>query len=111
MNVVWIAIISIIFVIIAAYLAITKILPVVRDLLSGIVDGRVMGAFMSLLIIVVYILVLDKVVNLLLAAENQYLNYLSYITPGITVLTDLLPYLKYVLLGALIAWGLKLYKK
>lgn len=111
MNAVWIAIISIIFVIIGAYLVITKILPIIRDLLSDIVDGRAMGAFMSLLIIIVYILVLDKVVNLLLVAENQYLNYLSYITPGIDILMDILPYVMYILLGAVVAWGLKLYKK
>ncbi len=103
------AILGGIFVIIIAYIIISRILPMVKNLLDGLITNNVsLGSFMSLLIIIICILVLSEVVNLLLEVEgNAYITYLNLITPGINILTGILPYIKYILLGALIAWGFK----
>ena len=75
-------------------------------------DNKSLAGFMSLLIIVVYILVFSKIVNLLLELkENQYITYLNLLTPGLDILNAILPYIQYILLGALIAWGLQSAKK
>ena len=107
------SIIGIIIVIIIAFIIISKIFPNIRILLDGLIkDNKSLAGFMSLLIIVVYILVFSKIVNLLLELkENQYITYLNLLTPGLDILNAILPYIQYILLGALIAWGLQSAKK
>ena len=106
-------IIGIILTVIIAFIIISKIFPIVRDLLDGLIkDNKSLAGFMSLLIIIVYILTFSKIVNLLLEIKDvKYLTYLNLITPGLDILTGILPYLQYILLGALIAWGFQTYKK
>ncbi len=106
-------IVEIVLVIVFAFIIISKIFPNIRILLDGLIkDNKSLAGFMSLLIIIVYILTFSKIVNLLLEiTENQYITYLNLITPGIDILNAILPYIQYILLGALIAWGLQSAKK
>ena len=109
----WITtILSIIFSIIAAYIAITFILPMIKALVKEIIDeSSAVGGFMSILVIVVYILLFKKVIEILSIEENKVLSYLAVLDPGIKILDRLLPYIGWILLGALIAFGLGHYSK
>ena len=109
----WITtILSIIFSIIAAYIAITFILPMIKSLVKEIIDEpSAVGGFMSILVIVVYILLFKKVIEILSIEENKVLSYLAVLDPGIKILDSLLHYIGWVLLGALIAFGLGHYLK
>lgn len=105
---------------IAAYIAIAYLLPMVRALVKEIIEepNAVMG-FMSILVIVVYILLFKKIVEILTAEAltagsgggKSALSYLSVLSPGISILDTLLTYVGWVLLGALIAFGLRHYFK
>lgn len=108
-------ILSIIFSVIAAYIAIAFILPMVRALVKEIIEesGAVAG-FMSILVIVVYIILFKKVIEILTVLPSgeegkPLLSYLGVLDPGIKILDQLLPYIGWVLLGALIAFGLRHY--
>lgn len=113
-------ILSIVFSMIAAYIAIAYLLPMVRALVKEIIEepNAVMG-FMSILIIVVYILLFKKIVEILTSEAltagsgggKSALSYLSVLSPGIAILDTLLTYVGWVLLGALIAFGLRHYFK
>jgi len=101
-------IISIVFVIIATYISIAVILPLVRGLLNGLVsDDRTVASLMGLLIVIVYVLVFGEIVELLVAIGNKYLNYLDVLNSGLDVLNGLLGYVKWVIVGALVAFGLR----
>jgi len=111
-------VISIVFSIIAAYIAIAFILPMIKALIKEVIeDNGAVAGFMSILIIVVYILLFKQIVELLSAipAKEEGAKglgyYLSTLQPGITILDELLPFIGWVLLGGLIAFGLRHYFK
>ena len=117
---------SIVFSLIAAYIAIAFILPMVRALVKEIIEEpQAVGGFMSILVIVVYVLLFKKIIEVLAAipieapvveegaevASTSILSYLGVLEPGIEILDSLLPYIGWVLLGSLIAFGLRHYFK
>ena len=92
----------------------------VRVLVKEVIeDNAATGGFMSILVIVVYILLFKNIIKILTSetltagAEGgkSALSYLSVLDPGIAILDQLLPYIGWVLLGALIAFGLRHYFK
>ena len=104
---------SIVFSLIVAYIAIVYILPVVRSLIRNIMDNGPVSGFMSLLIIVVYILLVKGILGILKqlpqTAEDgskNFIGYLSVLEPGMSILDSLLPYLGWVLFGVLVGFGL-----
>ena len=104
---------SIVFSLIVAYIAIVYILPVVRSLIRNIMDNGPVSGFMSLLIIVVYILLVKGILGILKqlpqTAEDgskNFIGYLSVLEPGMSILDSLLPYIGWVLLGVLVGFGL-----
>lgn len=116
----WITtILSIFFSIIAAYIAIAFILPMIRALVKEIIeDTTAIGGFMSVLVIVVYILLIEKIIEILVAlpttaeeGTRTIISYINVLEPGIKILDDLLPFIGWVLLGSLIAFGLRHYFK
>ncbi len=114
---VWVtSIISIVFSVIAAYLVIAFILPVVRALIKEIFDNSpAINGFISLLVIVVYIMLFKKIVEILSEIPAEGAKgigyYLSVLNPGISILEQLIPLIGWVLLGTLIAFGLRRYLK
>ena len=114
------SILSVVFSLVATYIAIVFILPMVRVLVKEVIeDNAATGGFMSILVIVVYILLFKNIIKILTSetltagAEGgkSALSYLSVLDPGIAILDQLLPYIGWVLLGALIAFGLRHYFK
>ncbi len=114
------SILSIVFSVVAAYIAIAFLLPMVRVLVKEVIDeNNAVAGFMSVLVIVIYILLLKNVVKILTSepltasagGEKSALSYLGILNPGIAILDQLLPYIGWVLLGALIAFGLRHYFK
>lgn len=103
---------SIVFSIIAAYIAIAFILPIVRALVKAIIEEPdAVRGFMSILVIIIYILLFKKIIEILSIEGNKVLSYLVVLDPGIKMLDNLLPYISWVLLGSLIAFGLRHYFK
>ena len=113
------AVLSIVFLLIAAYIAIAFILPMVRSFVKEIIeDTPAVNGFMSILVIVVYILVFKKILEILVAmpqtaedGSRTLAGYLSVLQPGALILDQLLPFIGWVLLGGLIAFGLRHYFK
>ena len=114
------SILSIVFSLVATYIAIVFLLPMVRALVKEVIeDNAATVGFMSILVIVVYILLFKNIIKILTSetltagAEGgkSALSYLSVLDPGIAILDQLLPYIGWVLLGALIAFGLRHYFK
>lgn len=110
-------ILSIVFSIVAAYIVIAFILPMVRALVKEIFDNSpAINGFISLLVIVVYILLFKEIIEILSAIPAKegakgIGSYLSVLQPGITILDRLVPLIGWVLLGSLIAFGLRRYLK
>lgn len=114
------SILSVVFSLVATYIAIVFILPMVRALVKEVIeDNSATSGFMSLLVIVVYILLFKNVIKVLTSESltagaeggKSTLSYLNVLDPGIAILDQLLPYIGWVLLGALIAFGLRHYFK
>src|SRR3989344_3703843 len=103
-------ILSIVFLIIAAYLAIVFILPMIRALVKEIIeDTPAVNGFMSILVMIVYILLFKKILEVLIAlpqtaedGSKTLVSYLAVLQPGMDVLDQLLPFIGWVLLGGLI---------
>jgi hypothetical protein len=120
-EVVAMTILSVVFSLIAAYIAIAFILPMIRALVKEIIeDNAAVGGFMSVLVIVVYILLIKKVLEILTAeallvvgkeGKKSALSYLTALEPGVAILDQLLPHIGWVLLGSLVAFGLRHYFK
>ncbi len=113
------SILSIVFSFVATYIVIVFILPMVRALVKEVIEEPAATAgFMSILVIVVYILLFKAVIKILTsesltasAERRSALDYLIVLNPGIAILDQLLPYIGWVLLGSLIAFGLRHYFK
>ncbi|MFH1592332.1 MAG: hypothetical protein ABIB47_03120 [Candidatus Woesearchaeota archaeon] len=97
---IWISIIlKIIFLLVAAHIAITKIVPLLNDfLLSFIKNKSSVNSFTSLIDIFILVLVGSSIVTFLLEANNAILNYISVLQPAFEVLKELFVYLQWILL-------------
>ena len=111
------AVLSIVFSIVASYIAIAFILPMVRMLVKEIFENSpAINGFVSLLIVVVYILLFKNIISILSAVPakegaKSIGSYLAVLQPGIGILDQLIPLIGWVLLGSLIAFGLRRYLK
>jgi hypothetical protein len=105
-------ILGIIFAVIVALVIIIKILPRVSDLTNAAFgDERITGSLMSLLVILVYVLLFLGVITLIKNINNKYLNYVSILDPGIELLVELLPYLRWVILALILGAALAKFKR
>tara|TARA_Y100000034_G_C6786431_1_gene351799 strand:- start:280 stop:615 length:336 start_codon:yes stop_codon:yes gene_type:complete len=101
-----------VFVLLGGYVAITYLFPFLRDFLSGILkNDKVTDGLMGIFNIYVIVFVLSGVVNSLVAINHPTLNYVNALIPGLNVLTSLIPYLQYLVLGAFIVAGLNSFRK
>jgi len=103
---------GIIFAIVAALLIIIKVLPRIRDVADPIIanEGAING-LMSLLVILVYILLFVGIINLIRNIDNQYLNYISVLDPGVNLFVAMLPYFKWLIFALVLGLSAKYIKK
>ena len=108
----WITtIISSVIILIAGHIAITIILPKLRDLLNPIIkDEKAISSLMTLLMILVVVLAFTSMIIVLGTLQNEVLNLLNVFRPGLELLTSLGKYIGYLVLGLLVVLGLKYYK-
>ncbi len=101
-----------IFVMVGGYIAIVYLFPMLRDFLAaGFKDEKVVDALMGIFNLYVIIFVTIGIVRELVLVNNQYLNYVTVLIPALTIMTDLIPYLKYLVAGVIIVVGLGTFKK
>ncbi len=88
---------KIVSVVLAGHIALTKIIPMMDDLLKGLIkEPKVVDRFTSILGILVIALAGIKIIELAAATQNKVVGYLSVLTPGLEFITGLVPYLGYV---------------
>lgn len=105
-------ILGIVFSIIAALIVITKIFPKVGELASSILgNNQAVASFMSLLVILVYVLLFTGVVSLLKNIDNQFINYVSLLDPAVELILTVLPYIKWAVFALILGAALKQLKK
>ena len=66
---------------------------------------------MSLLVILVYILLFVGIIGLIKNMDNQYLNYISVLDPGVNLFVALLPYFKWLIFALVLGLAAKYIKK
>ena len=94
------SIFGIIFLIFFAQFIIMKIFPIVREFISLIVDDKhIVSHIMYLLTILIYILAFVRIVDLIKAINDQYLNYVSFLDSGISLILLILPYFKWLIIA------------
>lgn len=105
-NLVYIAI-----TILATYLAIKKVLPMLKDFLAGFLKEKPLAGVMSLITVAVLVTALDLIMGFIKAIGDKTLSYLVVLTPIITVLKDLIDQIKWLVLVGVLVMGLVEYKK
>lgn len=101
-------ILKIVAVIIGGHLAITKMLPALKNVLSSFVKKEdVLTSIISVLLLFIGLLVLKFIVTFLTAVENKYLGYVNVLLPGIEVMLTVIPFVLYFMIAAVIVAGLK----
>jgi len=94
---------KIVFVVLAGHIALTKIIPLVDDMLKGLIkDTKVVDKFTSLLGILVITLAGIKIIEFAVATENKVVGYLSVLSPGLEFIKGLVPYFGYVFAAVVI---------
>ena len=82
-----------------------------KDFLSPVVkDEKALSALMTLMIILIAVLVLKAEVDLFALLQNETVNLINVIKPGLDVILSLAKYVGYLVLGFLVILGLKYYK-
>lgn len=101
-------ILSIIALLIITHLIITKILPLIKQILLSLTKSEEpLHNLMVLLIFVIAIFSLSQILTLLLSLNNQYINLLNILTPSINFLLEINKYLIWIVVAIIIALGLK----
>lgn len=106
MVTVWVTnIVGILFVIIGTLLVLNVVFPALRRVLDGIAeDNAFIGrGILTLLIIYVYFLALQMILDLLVGVGNPQLNNVAIVQPGIDIVVGVYDILKWVIVGLVIA--------
>ena len=103
-------ILKIIFVVIGAHLAITKVLPMLKDTLSGF-DKKIANGLISLFAVLIMVFAGLAIFDFIVAIGSTALSYLLVIKPAFDIVFKLEYYFKYVILGVIIILGLKAFKR
>lgn len=100
-------VLKIVVVIIGGHLAITKLLPELKKVLSySVKREELVTSIVSILVFYVAILVSKFVASFLATMENKYLGYANVLLPGIEVILTVTPYVLYFLMATVIVAGL-----
>jgi len=110
---IWVAtILKLVFIVFATHLTLTRIIPMVQDFLSTLFkEKKALDSFTSLLGILVIILAAKEILPAIQALNNGVVNYLLTLEPAITVLSNLIFYLQYIILAVFVVAVFKAYKK
>ena len=101
-------ILKIIFVIVATHIGLTKLVPMLEQVLGmSISDKKALDGLTSLLSILVLVLAGKTIVDLAKLTEIQILSYLDIFTPALELLFKLVPYFAWVLAGLVVILGIK----
>lgn len=107
----WIVnILKILFVIIGAHLAITKILPMLKDTLSSF-DKKMVNGLISLFAVFIIVFAGLAIFEFITAIGSKGFSYLLVIKPAFDLIYRLEYYFKYIILGIIVILGLKAFKK
>jgi len=100
-------ILKIIFLIIGGHIALTKIVPMLEDILSMVLKPKeALEGLTSLISILILILVGTEIIKLAAGTEVQVLSYLSIFTPALNLFMSLIPYISWILGGLVVILGL-----
>ena len=101
----WLPIIlKIVAVIVAGHLAITKLLPILKDVLSSYIrKGTVVTGVIYIFLFYIGVLVLEFIVKFLPETGNKYLIHLDILTPGIDLVLKVIPFIVYFMLASVVA--------
>lgn len=109
---IWIVnLLKIIFVVVGAHLAITKVLPMLKSIVDGLGDKRVSEGIISLFAVFILVFAGLAILDFITAIGSTGLSYLNVIKPAFDLIFRLEYYFKYVILGVIIVLGLKAFKK
>lgn len=101
-------ILKVVAAIIGGHLAITKLLPALKNVLSSSIKKEdLTTSVISVLMVYTGVLVLKFIIESITATENKYLSYASVLLPGTEVILMLVPYVIYLMVAAVIVAGLK----
>ena len=104
-------ILKIVFLLLGAHIAITKIVPLLNDFLNSFIkDKRAVDSFTSLIDIFILVTVGLKIVEFALAVQNKALSYVEVLQPGFEVISNLFSYIQWILLALIVVVALKNYK-
>ncbi len=105
-------IIKIVFLIVGGHLAISKVLPMLEDIISVVFkDKTAIDGFMNLLIVLVLVLVGRGILDFILAMQNPTLAYIGLLKPGFDILYSLVDYFKWIFAGVVVVLAFNVYKK
>ena len=106
------SILKIIFVIVAGHIALTKIIPLVDEMLKALIkETKVVDKFTSLLGVLVFVMVGVKIIEFAAVTQNKVISYLSVIQPGLDLLLSLVPYFGYIFAATVIIIAARSFKK
>ncbi len=100
-------ILKIVGVIIGGHLAVTKLLPELKKMLSLFVKKEeLITSIISILIFYVAVLVFKFIVSFLAVIENKYLGYANVLLPGVEVILTVTPFVMTFLAAIVVVAGL-----
>ena len=109
---IWIVnLLKILFVIVGAHLAITKVLPMFKNIVDGLGDKKVSEGIISLFAVFILVFAGLAIFDFITAIGSIGLSYLTVIKPAFDLIFGLVYYIKYIVLGVIIVLGLKAFKK
>lgn len=110
---VWIVnVLKIVFVIVGMHIALTKVLPLLKDMLSGFIGNKkINDGITGLIAILILVLGGLKIFDFIEAIGNKALSYLLVFKPGFEMVFSLEHYFKYIVLAVVVAVALKAFKK
>ena len=105
-------ILKIVFVILGGHILITKVIPLLDELLKSLIkENKVVDNFTSLLGVLVFVLVGVKIIEFATATGNKVISYLDVIKPGLELILGMVPYFGYIFAAAVVVIALKGLKK
>ncbi|MEK6937128.1 MAG: hypothetical protein AABW58_03600 [Nanoarchaeota archaeon] len=103
---------KIVSVVVAGHVTLTKIIPLLDDMLKGLIkDNKVVDRFTSLLGILVVVLASVKIIEFAMATGNKVIEYLDVLKPGLEFVLNLLPYFGYVFAAIVLIIAVRSFKK
>ena len=103
---------KIISVVAAGHIILTKIIPLLDDMLKGLIkDNKVVDKFTSLLGVLVIVLASVKLIEFAVATENKVIGYLTVLKPGLELILSLVPYFGYIFAALVLIIAARSFKK